>query len=236
MAEASLLAGKQFFCREWAFQKLVETLQKSSEKPGVVIVGSPGCGKTAFLSELCSPTGDYDGHKALLKTRIAAAYFCCPSSPSSRKLSQFLKSVSQQLRTKFKSLSLPTQINGTDLKTLLETWNTELRGYQAPEEKQLLVVDGLEICYDIFAVLSLLELPSWLIPVYSVSRGTKRSREIIKALDKVCHRFPFDDVRKPHISRDTQQVHIFCLDSGFRHFGTDYFVCNRFRRKFFRRN
>lgn len=54
----SLLAGKRFYCREWAFQKLTEILDKkgSTEKTcGVLIVGSPGCGKTAFLSEVCFP-------------------------------------------------------------------------------------------------------------------------------------------------------------------------------------
>lgn len=54
----SLLAGKRFYCREWAFQKLAEIiLDKKSEKQkaGVLILGSPGCGKTAFLSELCFP-------------------------------------------------------------------------------------------------------------------------------------------------------------------------------------
>ena len=81
--------------------------------------------------------------------------------------------------------------------------------FPTPAEKHLLVIDGLELCYDIFGVLSLLILPEWLIPVYSVSKGAKRSRELIKALDKSCIRFPFDDVRKPHVSRDTQQVNKF---------------------------
>lgn len=79
-------------------------------------------------------------------------------------------------------------------------------GYPAPSERHLIVVDGLELCYDIFGVLSVLQFPDWLIPIYSVSRGARRSREIIKTLDKVCYKFPFDDVRKPHVSRDTQQV------------------------------
>ena len=53
----SLLAGKRFYCREWAFGKLADILDKKgvSDKAGVLIVGSPGCGKTAFLSELCFP-------------------------------------------------------------------------------------------------------------------------------------------------------------------------------------
>ena len=75
----------------------------------------------------------------------------------------------------------------------------------------MLIVDGLELCYDIFGVLSVIDFPDWLIPVYSVSRGAKRSREIIKTLNKVCHRFPFDDVRNPDVSRDTQQVTKICI-------------------------
>ena len=52
-----LIAGKRFYCREWAFQKLKDILEEKhqNEKKGVLIVGSPGCGKTAFLSELCFP-------------------------------------------------------------------------------------------------------------------------------------------------------------------------------------
>ena len=70
----------------------------------------------------------------------------------------------------------------------------------------------MELCYDIFGVLSILELPNWLILVTAVSKGAKKSREIAKTLEKTAHKLAFDDVRKPNVSRDTQQV---SLSFGF---------------------
>ncbi|KAG8226334.1 hypothetical protein J437_LFUL009911 [Ladona fulva] len=61
----SLLQGKPFFCREWAFLKLAHCLEQrggsgagggATSSAGAVILGGPGSGKTALCCELVWPT------------------------------------------------------------------------------------------------------------------------------------------------------------------------------------
>ncbi|XP_046383299.1 ankyrin repeat domain-containing protein 50 isoform X1 [Ischnura elegans] len=59
---SSLLQGKPFFCREWAFLKLAHCLEQrgggtgGASSAGAVILGGPGSGKTALCCELVWPT------------------------------------------------------------------------------------------------------------------------------------------------------------------------------------
>ncbi|KAG1692623.1 Ankyrin repeat domain-containing protein 50 [Nymphon striatum] len=58
MAQHSLLKGKHFFCREWAFAKFFHCLEtrSTSKTCGLLITGGPGCGKTALCCEMVWPT------------------------------------------------------------------------------------------------------------------------------------------------------------------------------------
>jgi hypothetical protein len=76
------------------------------------------------------------------------------------------------------------------------------------------VIDGLELSTEIFNFLSNLNLPGWLSVVYSVAKGHKRSREMIKLLDKLLQKVTLDDIRKEAICKDSQQYILRRLESN----------------------
>jgi len=91
----SLLQGKPFYCREWAFGKIARCLTPPvriadppgappvppsdgfdpSRPPGTIIMGGPGCGKTALCCEILWPTASHGKAKSL-GDRVIAYYFC----------------------------------------------------------------------------------------------------------------------------------------------------------------
>ena len=76
------------------------------------------------------------------------------------------------------------------------------------------MIDGLELSSEIFNFLANLNLPSWLVAVYSVAKGHKRSREMIKLLDKLLQKVTLDDIRKEAICKDSQQYILRRLESN----------------------
>uniref|UniRef100_A0A8C4R4F4 Ankyrin repeat domain containing 50 n=1 Tax=Eptatretus burgeri TaxID=7764 RepID=A0A8C4R4F4_EPTBU len=73
----SLLEGKAFYCREWAFERVQRCAaeRRAGGAAGVLVLGGPGVGKTAFLTELVWPTTSA-GRERGLHTRVLAAHFC----------------------------------------------------------------------------------------------------------------------------------------------------------------
>lgn len=88
-----------FFCREWAWTKLLTCLeQRSSAKTcGVLIVGGPGTGKTALCSQLVNPSCVQGRQSALLQSRILAYHFCLGNDASSLSVASFIQSLVVQL-------------------------------------------------------------------------------------------------------------------------------------------
>ncbi|CAG5100216.1 Oidioi.mRNA.OKI2018_I69.XSR.g16897.t1.cds [Oikopleura dioica] len=202
-----LAARKQFHCREWLFSRIEEHINADpgeKGRRGFLLSGNAGTGKTTFLAELCSP----------IASAIVAHHFVSPFQPRTRKLSVFLKSVSSQLKTKFAPLGeLPTSANG-DVRSIANSWHSALAALPTPPQRHLLVIDGLELSTDIFSVVSNLNLPSWLSVVYSVAKGHKRSREMIKLLDKLLQKVTLDDIRKDPVCKDSQQYILRRLESN----------------------
>ncbi|GFN74714.1 ankyrin repeat domain-containing protein 50 [Plakobranchus ocellatus] len=93
-----LLRGKRFFCREWAFAKLAHCLdtRPSSKTPGTLIMGGPGCGKTALCSEVVWPTSA-QARQADLKSRLLAYHFCQAHDSSSLSVTAFIRSLVAQV-------------------------------------------------------------------------------------------------------------------------------------------
>ncbi|CAM1292374.1 ANKRD50 (predicted) [Pycnogonum litorale] len=103
MAQNSLLKGKPFFCREWAFIKsfhCVET-RNTSKTCGLLITGGPGSGKTALCCEMVWPTvGDANnaiGKQHALSKRIIAYHFCQAHDVNTLSLTRFIHSLVDQL-------------------------------------------------------------------------------------------------------------------------------------------
>lgn len=100
---ASLLEGKRFFCREWAFLKLAHSLEQRpmSKTCGTMVVGGPGTGKTALCCEIVWPKqGSTCRQQRSLNRRLLAYHFCQAHDSSTLSLSVFVRSLVSQLLTK----------------------------------------------------------------------------------------------------------------------------------------
>lgn len=91
---------KKFYCREWAFQKLSHCLDQRpvSKTCGALLLGSAGCGKTTFCSELCWPSQGPSGrHQRALNRRLLCYHFLQGHNEKSLSLSEFVRSLVTQI-------------------------------------------------------------------------------------------------------------------------------------------
>ncbi|CAH1132121.1 unnamed protein product [Ceutorhynchus assimilis] len=91
---------KKFYCREWAFQKLLHCLDQRpvSKTCGALLLGSSGCGKTTFCSELCWPSQGPSGRQQrALNRRLMCYHFLQGHNEKSLSLSEFVRSLVTQI-------------------------------------------------------------------------------------------------------------------------------------------
>lgn len=91
---------KKFYCREWAFQKLSHCLDQRpvSKTCGALLLGSAGCGKTTFCSELCWPSQGPSGRQQrALNRRLLGYHFLQGHNEKSLSLSEFVRSLVTQI-------------------------------------------------------------------------------------------------------------------------------------------
>ncbi|XP_044764260.1 ankyrin repeat domain-containing protein 50-like isoform X2 [Coccinella septempunctata] len=91
---------KKFYCREWAFQKLSHCLDQRpiSKTCGALLLGSAGCGKTTFCSELCWPSQGLSGRQQrALNRRLLCYHFLQGHNEKSLSLSEFVRSLVTQI-------------------------------------------------------------------------------------------------------------------------------------------
>ncbi|XP_066257922.1 ankyrin repeat domain-containing protein 50 isoform X2 [Euwallacea similis] len=91
---------KKFYCREWAFQKLLHCLDQRpvSKTCGALLLGSSGCGKTTFCSELCWPSQGPSGRQQrALNRRLLGYHFLQGHNEKSLSLSEFVRSLVTQI-------------------------------------------------------------------------------------------------------------------------------------------
>lgn len=91
---------KKFYCREWAFQKLSHCLDQRpvSKTCGALLLGSAGCGKTTFCSELCWPSQGPSGRQQrALNRRLLCYHFLQGHNEKSLSLSEFVRSLVTQI-------------------------------------------------------------------------------------------------------------------------------------------
>lgn len=103
----SLLQGRRFHCREWALEKVkrylearnqVKGVQDSSHPPsGVLVIGGPGAGKTAFCTELVWPQSEA-GRAFGLAPRCLAWHYCQWEDADSLEIWRFVLGLVEQLR------------------------------------------------------------------------------------------------------------------------------------------
>lgn len=92
---------RRFLCREWAFGKLAHCLDQrpASKTCGALVVGGPGCGKTAFFQEIVWPTAPAaaDARQHTLCRRVLAHHFCQAHDTRTLAVPGFVLSLVRQL-------------------------------------------------------------------------------------------------------------------------------------------
>lgn len=94
--------SKQFFCREWAFVKLVHCLEsKSNPKPGnnggALIIGGPGSGKTTLCKEIVFPSAESTfSQQHCLRKKLLAYHFCQSYDLATFSVQKFILSLVEQ--------------------------------------------------------------------------------------------------------------------------------------------
>lgn len=91
---------RRFLCREWAFGKLAHCLDQrpGSKTCGALVVGGPGCGKTAFFQEIVWPTAAAaEARQHTLCRRVLAHHFCQAHDTRTLAVPGFVLSLVRQL-------------------------------------------------------------------------------------------------------------------------------------------
>ncbi|KAK3752598.1 hypothetical protein QZH41_018794, partial [Actinostola sp. cb2023] len=228
-------AGRSFYCREWVYEKIQTCLERRKQHDdiktkvkGAFIVGGPGSGKTTLLSELVSPSTK-DGSLNELSGKVVAYHFCEAHRYSSVSVSEFIRSLAEQLSNAEPLSSYREKFNDPQIQDALrldycaknpdvsfkEGILLPLNSITPPEDVFVVVVDSIDESFlhsfdsGVFAgsrtIAELLAahhelLPSWLFLVVS---ARKQSKTVIKMFTGF-RKLTLDDLRKAYVVRDIQ--------------------------------
>ena len=236
MAE-SLLKKKRFFCREWAFSKVQHCLdtRPASKTCGALVMGGPGCGKTALSCELVWPTVA-QGRQASLHSRLLAYHFCQAHDVDTLSLVTFIRGLVQQAAGSDLVPGYKAKVQDPAIQRLLEPAECErnpdeafkqafllpLQAAPAPAHNLMVLVDSIDESYlqsineratcsrtiaELLAAHHTL-FPQWLLLVCSSRKQSKSVTRMFTGFRKIS----LDDLRKSHIVRDVQQYILCRLD------------------------
>jgi ankyrin repeat protein len=233
----SLLRGKRFFCREWGFSKINHCLENrpSAKTCGALVMGGPGCGKTALCCELVWPTTSH-GKQRNLNRRLLAYHFCQAHDIDTLNLMKFIQSLVEQIRKSGLVEGYGDAISDPLVQTALETKECEknpdeafkkgillpLLSLQPPPQNLFLLVDSIDESYlqsisdhksGSRTIAELLAnhhalFPKWLLLVCSSRKQSKSVTRMFTGFRKIS----LDDLRKSHVVRDVQQYILCRLD------------------------
>lgn len=238
---SSLLQGKRFFCRDWVFSKIVHCLEnRSSAKTcGTLIMGGPGCGKTALCCEMVWPTFPY-GKQGALSQRILAHYFCQAHDTETLMLSNFVLSLIDQIYKSSLVHGFRELIEDAAIQAVLDPTACErdpdaalragvlvpLSSIAPPPENLFVIVDSVDESYQqtrmeseevSSSIADLLGrhhhlFPQWLLLVCTARKQSKAITRMFTGFRKI----GLDDLRKSHVIRDVQQYILSRLDKEDR--------------------
>lgn len=233
----SLLEGKRFFCREWAFSKINHCLENrpTSKTCGALIMGGPGCGKSAICCEIVWPTAAH-GKQRMLNKRLLGHHFCQAHDIETLSLSTFIISLVQQLSKSDLLNGYRERVEDPSIKALLEKTACErdpddafkravllpLLEINKPEQNLFIIVDSIDESYlqsigdrtsGSRTISELLAnnhqlFPQWLLLVCSSRKQSKSVTRMFTGFRKIS----LDDLRKSHVVRDVQQYILCRLD------------------------
>ncbi|XP_033742734.1 ankyrin repeat domain-containing protein 50-like [Pecten maximus] len=233
----SLLKSKRFFCREWAFSKINHCLENrpSSKTCGALIMGGPGCGKTALCCELVWPTAS-QGKQKVLNKRILSFHFCQAHDIGSLSLASFICDLVKQLQESNLISGYRELVSSTEIQQLISPTECEknpdvafqkavlepLSSLQSPKQTLFMLVDSVDESYltctsdrttGSKTIAELLanhhtDFPKWLLLVCSSRKQSKSVTRLFTGFRKIS----LDDLRKSHVVRDVQQYILCRLD------------------------
>ena len=234
---SSLLQGRRFYCREWAFSKVIHCLENrhSAKTCGTLIMGGPGCGKSALCAEMVWPTIPA-GKQVPLSKRILAFYFCQAHDIETLNLSNFINCLVDQI-SKSKLISgynevlqdpsvqaalSPTQCENEPDEAFKKGVLLPLMAITPPSEPVFILVDSIDESYlqsiteQPHGSRTIAELlanhhhmfPHWLLLVCSARKQSKSVTRLFTGFRKIS----LDDLRKSHVVRDVQQYILCRLD------------------------
>lgn len=234
---SSLLQGKRFYCREWAFSKVNQCLESrpQSKTCGALVMGGPGSGKTALCCEMAWPTARH-GRQVSLSKRILANYFCQAHDIETLSLGSFIQALVEQISVSPLVTGYVEQLEDASVKNLLELMECErnpdeafkkgvllpLQSVTAPEQSVILMVDSIDESYlrciseraaGSRTIAELLAnhqqlFPPWLLLLCTARKQSKSVTRLFTGFRKIS----LDDLRKSHVVRDVQQYILCRLD------------------------
>lgn len=232
-----LLKEKRFFCREWAFSKILHCLEnrQTAKTCGALIMGGPGCGKTAICCELVWPT-TADGKQIVLNNRLLGYHFCQAHDVATLSIINFVKNLVDQLICSDLIAGYTDLVQTSKVQKLLHGKEYDLNldelfkqavllplsSIEVPKKPLFLLVDSIDESYlhitsdreeGSKTIAELLAnhqnlFPKWLLLVCSSRKQNKAITRMFTGFRKIS----LDDLRKTHVVRDVQQYILCRLD------------------------
>ncbi|XP_077983661.1 uncharacterized protein LOC144438494 [Glandiceps talaboti] len=239
MAQQCMLQGKRFYCREWAFQKLLHCLESrpTSKTCGTLVMGGPGSGKTALSAEMIWSTSNH-GKQRTLSRRALAYHFCQAHDSETLSVTNFILGLVNQLTRSTLLHGYEDKIREPSIQGVLEPSECErnpdeafkkgvllpLLALSPPMRYCFILVDSIDEGYveqtgdrsssgGSRTIAELLANNHELFPPWLllVCTARRQSKNVTRMFTGF-RKISLDDLRKSHVVRDVQQYILSRLD------------------------
>ena len=153
-SEFIMSSRKGFFGRQWLYREMYEIIEKPGAR-GVLLIGNPGSGKTAFVCHLlCSATSS-----PFIHNRILGYHFCMHSDKGTQNAAKFVQNLANMIALRIVEYRNTILTNSFVNKVLQDKCEGEpdwclqegiitplIKLQQQPKEPWYVVIDALDEC------------------------------------------------------------------------------------------